>query len=116
MRDMEAIVLKDIRGLAQLIVEEEEKAKERFLERKAKHHEDQYSVDTQKLSEGKSRLLDLDTLIPSIVTVSGALGHSTVSTTSIIYCHVLEEAQTKVSDAVSMVLNFQGQKKEPKGE
>ena len=50
-----------------------------------------------------------------IVTVSGALGHSTVSTTSNIYCHMLEEAQAKVSDAVSMALNFKDTKKEPKG-
>lgn len=48
-----------------------------------------------------------------IVTVSGALGHSTVSTTSNIYCHMLQEAQAKVSDAVSNALNF-GNKKEPK--
>ena len=48
-----------------------------------------------------------------IVTVSGALGHSTVSTTSNIYCHMLQEAQAKVSDAVSSALNF-GSKKEPK--
>ena len=47
-----------------------------------------------------------------IVTVSGALGHSTVSTTSNVYCHMLQEAQAKVSDAVSNALNFN--KKEPK--
>ena len=43
-----------------------------------------------------------------IVTVSGALGHSTVSTTSNIYCHMLEEARAKVSDAVSAALDFSG--------
>ena len=51
-----------------------------------------------------------------IVTVSGALGHSTVSTTSNIYCHMLEEAQAKVSEAVSSALDFSGNKKEPRGE
>lgn len=50
-----------------------------------------------------------------IVTVSGALGHSTVSTTSNIYCHMLEESRAKVSDAVSSALNFSCNKKEPKG-
>lgn len=50
-----------------------------------------------------------------IVTVSGALGHSTVSTTSNIYCHILEESRAKVSDAVSSALDFSGKKKEPKG-
>ena len=41
-----------------------------------------------------------------IVTVSGAMGHSTVSTTSNIYCHMLDEAQAKVSEAVSNALNI----------
>lgn len=41
-----------------------------------------------------------------IVTVSGALGHSAVSTTSNIYCHILQDAQAKVSEAVSNALNF----------
>ena len=41
-----------------------------------------------------------------IVTVSGAMGHSTVSTTSNIYCHMLNEAQAKVSEAVSNALNI----------
>ena len=50
-----------------------------------------------------------------IVTVSGALGHSTVSTTSNIYCHMLEESRAKVSDAVSSALNFRTNKNEPKG-
>lgn len=50
-----------------------------------------------------------------IVTVSGALGHSTVSTTSNIYCHMLEESRAKVSDAVSSALDFSCNKKEPKG-
>ena len=50
-----------------------------------------------------------------IVTVSGALGHSTVSTTSNIYCHMLDEAQAKVSEAVSSALNFSGRRYEPKG-
>ena len=66
MKDMERIVLEDIRSLAQLVVEDEEKAKAEFLARKAKHHEEQYSVDTKKLSEGKFRLQELDTLIQNI--------------------------------------------------
>lgn len=48
-----------------------------------------------------------------IVTVSGALGHSCVSTTSNIYCHMLQEAQAKVSDAVANALDF-SKNKEPK--
>ena len=41
-----------------------------------------------------------------IVTVSGALGHSVVSTTSNVYCHMLQEARAKVSEAVSNALDF----------
>lgn len=47
-----------------------------------------------------------------IVTVSGALGHSSVSTTSNIYCHMLQEAQAKVSVAVANALDFK-KNKEP---
>lgn len=59
MQDMDAIVLEDIRSLAQLVVEDEEKAKAEFLARKVKHHEEQYSVDTKKLTEGRYRLQEL---------------------------------------------------------
>ena len=41
-----------------------------------------------------------------IVSVSGALGHSTVSTTSNIYCHIMENARTRVSDAVTSALHY----------
>lgn len=66
MQDMDAIVLENIRSLAQLFVEDEEKAKERFLERKAKHHEEQYSVDIKKLTEDRYLFQELDTLIQNI--------------------------------------------------
>ena len=41
-----------------------------------------------------------------IVSVSGALGHSVVSTTSNIYCHILENSRSKVSDAIANALKF----------
>lgn len=41
-----------------------------------------------------------------IVTVSGALGHSNVATTSNIYCHILENSRAKVSEAITNALNF----------
>ena len=59
MQDMDVIVLEDIRSLAQLVVEDEEKAKAEFLARKAKHHEEQYSVDAKKFTEGRYRLQEL---------------------------------------------------------
>lgn len=45
-----------------------------------------------------------------IVTVSGALGHSNVTTTSTIYCHILENSRAKVSEAISNALNFSSSK------
>ncbi|MCM1276289.1 MAG: site-specific integrase [Lachnospiraceae bacterium] len=45
-----------------------------------------------------------------IVTVSNALGHSSVTTTSSIYCHVLANSRAKVSEAISSALNFSGEK------
>ena len=41
-----------------------------------------------------------------VVTVSGALGHSAVSTTSNIYCHMLDNSQAKVSEAITNVLKI----------
>ncbi len=63
---MERVVLEDIRSLAQLVVEDEDKAKSKFLTHKTNHHEEQYSDDTRKLKEGRFRLNELDTLIQSI--------------------------------------------------
>lgn len=41
-----------------------------------------------------------------IVSVSGALGHSTVATASGIYCHLLENARVRVSDVITNALEF----------
>lgn len=38
--------------------------------------------------------------------VSGALGHSMISTTTSIYCHVFQRAQLKASEAITSVLDF----------
>lgn len=46
----------------------------------------------------------------NIVSVSGALGHSTVSTTSNIYCNLLENSRAKVSESITNTLNFDGKK------
>ena len=45
-------------------------------------------------------------------TVSGALGHSTITTTTSIYCHVFNQAQARAGDAIASVLDF---KKHDKG-
>ena len=41
-----------------------------------------------------------------VATVSGALGHSTITTTMSIYCHELNQAQAKASAAIASVLDF----------
>ena len=66
MKDMDAIVLEDIRSLASLVVEDEDDARKKFLARKAKNHEEKHTVDTKKLTEGRYRLQELDTLIQNI--------------------------------------------------
>lgn len=43
--------------------------------------------------------------------VSGALGHSVIGTTTSIYCHVFQQAQARVGDAIASVLDFSGKKK-----
>ena len=43
--------------------------------------------------------------------VSGALGHSVISTTTSIYCHVFQQAQAKAGDAIASVLDFSNKKK-----
>ncbi len=42
--------------------------------------------------------------------VSGALGHSTIGTTTSIYCHVFQQAQARAGDAIASVLNFSDKK------
>lgn len=42
--------------------------------------------------------------------VSGALGHSVISTTTSIYCHAFQQAQARASDAIASVLDFSGKK------
>lgn len=44
--------------------------------------------------------------------VSGALGHSVISTTTSIYCHVFQQAQARAGDAIASVLNFSSKKKQ----
>lgn len=66
MKDMERIVLEDIRSMASLVVKDEDSARKKFLSHKAKNHEEKYAVDTKKLTEGRFRLQELDTLIQYI--------------------------------------------------
>ena len=47
-----------------------------------------------------------------IATVSGAMGHSCISTTSNLYCHMIGDAQARVTEAVSNSLDFHRKKEE----
>ncbi len=42
--------------------------------------------------------------------VSGALGHSVISTTTSIYCHAFQQAQARAGDAIASVLDFSSKK------
>ena len=46
------------------------------------------------------------------LTVSGDLGHTAVSTTTSIYCHMFQEAQARTSDVIENALNFTKKKKD----
>ena len=48
-------------------------------------------------------------------TVSSALGHSVVSTTTSIYCHSFQEAQAKAGNAIAAVLDFSTKKNSENG-
>lgn len=49
-------------------------------------------------------------------TVSGALGHSTITTTTSIYCHVFNQAQARAGDAIASVLDFKKHSDDTKGQ
>ena len=44
--------------------------------------------------------------------VSGALGHSTITTTTSIYCHVFNQAQARASEAITEVITMSRYKSE----
>ena len=66
MKDMNALVLADIRSMAALVVEDESEARRQFLAHKEKQNSRQTEAEQKRLREGKARLAELETLIPSI--------------------------------------------------
>ncbi len=50
-----------------------------------------------------------------VTTVSSALGHSTVNTTTSIYTHAFQEAQAKAGNAIASILDFSSKKDAEKG-
>ena len=66
MKDINAIVLADIRSMIQQVVEDESAAKAAFIAKKQSEHAKQTSEDKKRLTDGKRRLDELATLIPKI--------------------------------------------------
>ncbi len=66
MKDINAIVLTDIRMIATLVVEDEEKARQQFLAQKEQINSHQIEMEQKRLRDGKYRLEELRKLIPSI--------------------------------------------------
>ena len=66
MKDINAIVLADIRSLSQQVIEDEVAAKTAFLAKKQSEHAKQTSEDKKRLSDSKRRLDELSNLIPKI--------------------------------------------------
>ncbi len=66
MKDINAIVLADIRMMSTLVVEDEEKARQQFLAQKEQINSHQIEMEQKRLRDGKYRLEELRKLIPSI--------------------------------------------------
>lgn len=66
MKDINAIVLADIRMMSTLVVEDEEKARQQFLAQKEQINSHQTEIEQKRLRDGKYRLEELCKLIPSI--------------------------------------------------
>ena len=66
MKDINAIVLTDIRMIATLVVEDEEKARQQFLAQKEQINSHQTEMEQKRLRDGMYRIEELRKLIPSI--------------------------------------------------
>lgn len=66
MKQINAIVLADIRSMAALVLDDEETARQQFLARKEIINAHQTADEKKRLRESKFRLAELETLIPSI--------------------------------------------------
>ena len=65
-REIEEIVLDDIRSMIQLVMTDEATARKKFLARKQKHLTQQTAADKEKLQHDKARIAELDKLMQSV--------------------------------------------------
>ncbi|MDE6727786.1 MAG: recombinase family protein, partial [Oscillospiraceae bacterium] len=66
MKDINALVLADIRSMAALALEDEEFARKQFLSKKEQINSKQTAEEQKRLHDGQYRLSELEKLIPSI--------------------------------------------------
>ena len=66
MKDINALVLSDIKMRAKLVIADEQDARDFFLLHKQKHSSEQLSADSKHLDAARKRLAELEKLIPSI--------------------------------------------------
>lgn len=66
LKDINALVLMDIRSKAQLVIADEKQAREDFLKRKERLSSAEKASDKKKLQAAQSRLTELDRLIVSV--------------------------------------------------
>ena len=66
MKDINAIVIADIRSMAALVLENKETARKQFLTQKEQINSRRAEKEEKQLRKGKRRLAELENLIPSI--------------------------------------------------
>ena len=66
MKDIHAIILADIRSMSALVIDDENSARQIFLAKKEQINSRQTADEEKRLRDGKFRLAELETLIPSI--------------------------------------------------
>ncbi len=66
LKEINALVLMDIRSKAQLVIEDEKQAREDFLKRKERLSSEEKASDKKKLQTAQNRLAELDRLIVSV--------------------------------------------------
>lgn len=66
MKDINVLILADIRSNAALVLEDEEAARRQFLSKKEQINSRQTAEEQKRLRDGKYRLAELEKLIPSI--------------------------------------------------
>ena len=65
-KQIEAVVLADIRSMAEFVINDEDAARSAFLSKKAQQTEYQSKADTKKMNETKARLEELENLMQSV--------------------------------------------------